>query len=72
MYSVFGRVSISVENQIGHEDFVMGARLDGASELRIILLYLVPSFMSHIIAALSLAVPLMILPLGGECPPIPV
>jgi peptide/nickel transport system permease protein len=44
-----------------HEDFVTGARLDGASELRIILLYLVPSFMSHIIAALTLAVPLMIL-----------
>jgi peptide/nickel transport system permease protein len=44
-----------------HEDFVTGARLDGARELRIIMLYLVPSFLSHIIAALTLAVPQMIL-----------
>jgi peptide/nickel transport system permease protein len=44
-----------------HEDFVIGARLDGASEMRIITLYLVPSFLSHIIAALTLAIPQMIL-----------
>lgn len=43
------------------EDFVMAARLIGASEMRIILLHMVPSFFSHIIASLTLAVPGMIL-----------
>lgn len=43
------------------EDFVIGARLDGANQMRIIMLYMVPSFLSHIIAALTLAVPQMIL-----------
>lgn len=43
------------------EDFVTAARLDGCGELRIILFHMVPSFMSHIIAALTLAVPEMIL-----------
>lgn len=39
------------------EDFVTAARLDGSSELRIILKHMVPSFTSHIIAALTLAIP---------------
>ena len=43
------------------EDFVMAARLIGASEIRIILLHMVPSFYSHIIAVLTLSVPGMIL-----------
>jgi peptide/nickel transport system permease protein len=43
------------------EDFVMAARLDGAGEVRIILRHMVPSFTSHIIASLTLAVPTMIL-----------
>lgn len=43
------------------EDFVMAARLSGASEMRIILKHLLPSFYSHIIAALSLSIPGMIL-----------
>lgn len=43
------------------EDFVMAARLSGASESRIVFRHLVPSFLSHIIAALTLAVPGMIL-----------
>lgn len=43
------------------EDFVTAARLDGASELRVIGVHLVPSFMSHIIASLTLAIPQMIL-----------
>ena len=43
------------------EDFVTAARLDGASELRIILRHMVPSFSSHIIASLTLAIPGMIL-----------
>jgi peptide/nickel transport system permease protein len=43
------------------EDFVKAARLIGSGELRIILIHMVPSFMSHIIAATTLAVPAMIL-----------
>jgi peptide/nickel transport system permease protein len=43
------------------EDFVTAARLDGNSELRIIGRHMVPSFTSHIIARVSLAIPGMIL-----------
>lgn len=43
------------------EDFVIAARLDGASELRIIRKHMVPSFMSHIIATITLAIPSMII-----------
>ncbi|HEV8635690.1 MAG TPA: ABC transporter permease [Chloroflexota bacterium] len=43
------------------EDFVVAARLDGSGELRIILRHMVPSMMSHIIAALTLAIPGVIL-----------
>jgi peptide/nickel transport system permease protein len=43
------------------EDFIMAARLVGSSERRIILVHMVPSFLSHIIASLTLAVPYMIL-----------
>jgi peptide/nickel transport system permease protein len=43
------------------EDFVTAARLDGCSQLRIIFSHLVPSFLSHIIAATTLALPVMII-----------
>ncbi len=43
------------------EDFVMAARLNGSSEMRIILLHMVPSFASHIIASITLSIPSMIL-----------
>ena len=43
------------------EEFVTAAELDGASDLRIIMRYMVPSFMSHIIASTTLAIPAMIL-----------
>ena len=39
------------------EDFVTAARLDGTSELGIITRHMVPSFTSHIIASLTLAIP---------------
>jgi len=39
----------------------MAAKLDGASERRIIGKYLFPSFLSHIITAMTLAIPGMIL-----------
>ena len=43
------------------EEFVMAAELDGASEMRIILRYMLPSFLSHIIASTTLSIPAMIL-----------
>ena len=43
------------------EDYVTAARIDGASDLRIVMRHMVPAFTSHIIAAASLAVPAMIL-----------
>jgi peptide/nickel transport system permease protein len=43
------------------EDFVTAARLDGNSEMRVILRHMVPAFTSHIIASVTLAIPAMIL-----------
>lgn len=43
------------------EEFVTAARLDGAGELRIILRHMLPSFTSHLIASITLAIPAMIL-----------
>jgi len=43
------------------EDYVRAARLDGADQIRIIFKYMLPSFYSHIIAAVTLAIPQMIL-----------
>jgi peptide/nickel transport system permease protein len=43
------------------EDFVMSARLAGSNEMRIILRHMVPSFLSHIIASITLSIPGMIL-----------
>jgi peptide/nickel transport system permease protein len=42
------------------EDFVVAAELAGASQGRIIFRHMLPSFMSHVIAAVSLALPAMI------------
>ncbi|MAS34809.1 MAG: peptide ABC transporter permease [Anaerolineaceae bacterium] len=43
------------------EDFVLAAQLYGASERRLIFRHMVPLFLSHIIASLTLAIPNMIL-----------
>ncbi len=43
------------------EDFVMAAQLLGCSKRRIIFRHMVPSFISHIIAATTLALPAMII-----------
>lgn len=43
------------------EDFVVAARLIGASQPRVIFRHMVPSFTSHIIAASTLAIPVMII-----------
>jgi peptide/nickel transport system permease protein len=39
------------------EDFVMAARVSGANERRIIFRHMLPSFISHIIASLTLTIP---------------
>ncbi len=44
-----------------HEDFILAARTIGTSRIRIIVFHMVPSFFSHLIAALTLALPVMIL-----------
>ena len=44
-----------------NDDFVIAARLDGASEMRVIFRHMLPSLTSHIIASMTLAIPLMIL-----------
>jgi peptide/nickel transport system permease protein len=43
------------------EDFVVSARLVGCTRTRTIFVHMVPSFMSHIIAATTLALPAMII-----------
>lgn len=43
------------------EDFILAAELDGVPRLRIITRHMVPSFLSHIIASVTLAIPGMIL-----------
>ncbi|NLX09166.1 MAG: ABC transporter permease [Chloroflexi bacterium] len=43
------------------EDFILAAELDGVSRFRIITRHMVPSFLSHIIASVTLAIPGMIL-----------
>ena len=43
------------------EDFVVSARLVGCTQMRTIFVHMVPSFMSHIIAATTLALPAMII-----------
>jgi peptide/nickel transport system permease protein len=43
------------------EDFVTAAELSGSGQLSIIIHHLVPSFLSHIIAATTLAIPAMII-----------
>ncbi len=43
------------------EEFIIAARLAGMGDFRMIIRHMVPSFMSHIIASLTLSIPAMIL-----------
>jgi len=43
------------------EEFIMSAELDGVPRLRMIFRHMIPSFMSHVIASATLAIPGMIL-----------
>ena len=56
-----GRQVRSKIMSLKNEDFVVAAQLAGTSEAKIVARHLIPSFMSHIIAVISLAIPTMIL-----------
>ena len=43
------------------EEFVIAARLDGCSQKRVIFRHMMPSMVSHIIASVTLAIPIMII-----------
>jgi peptide/nickel transport system permease protein len=43
------------------EDFILAARLDGVRPSRLIAKHMLPSFLSHIIASITIAIPYMIL-----------
>jgi len=60
-WTSLARVTRGAFLALRESDFVMAAKLAGASEMRIILRHMVPSFASYLIASLTLAVPGMIL-----------
>ena len=60
-WTELGRVVRGRFLSLREEDFVMAARLSGASDVRVIFRHMVPSFTSHVIAAATLAVPFMII-----------
>ncbi len=47
--------------ELREEDFVMAAKISGATEGRIIMRHLLPSFLSYLIVSLTLSIPAMIL-----------
>lgn len=60
-WTSLARVVRSKFMSLREEDFVMAARLAGAGELRLIFRHMLPSFMSYLIASLTLSIPGMIL-----------
>ncbi len=56
-----GRVVRSKFLSLRDEDFILAATLDGVSRGRMIFRHMIPSFLSHIIASVTLAIPGMIL-----------
>ncbi len=60
-WTVMARVVRGRFLSLREEDFVVAAELAGAGRLRIIFRHMVPSFLSHIIAATTLAIPVMII-----------
>jgi peptide/nickel transport system permease protein len=60
-WTVMARVVRGRFLSLRSEDFVTAAELAGASQMRIIFRHMVPSFLSHIIAATTLAIPAMII-----------
>ena len=60
-WTELGRVVRGRFLSMREEDFIMAARIAGASDLRVIFRHMLPSFTSHIIATATLAVPFMII-----------
>ena len=60
-WTTLGREVRSRFLSLREEDFVLAAELAGCSHLRIIVRHMVPAFTSHIIAASTLAIPVMII-----------
>ena len=60
-WTSLARVVRSQFLSLREEDFVMAAQLMGASKPRIVFLHMLPSFVSYIIASVTLAIPTMIL-----------
>ena len=60
-WTELARVVRSKLMSLREEDFVMAARVSGATHVGIIAHHLIPSFLSYVIVALTLAVPQMIL-----------
>jgi peptide/nickel transport system permease protein len=64
--SIFGWTTLGREVRgrflaLREEDFVVAAKLSGATQMRIIMVHMVPAMTSHIIATATLAIPAMIL-----------
>lgn len=60
-WTSLARVARGKVLQLRNEDFVTAAVVSGASTTHILGVHLIPSFLSHIIASLTLAIPRMIL-----------
>jgi peptide/nickel transport system permease protein len=43
------------------DDFILAARLDGVPQMRLVTKHMIPSFLSHIIASITISIPFMIL-----------
>lgn len=60
-WTTLARVVRSKFMSLKQEDFVLAAKIVGASDSRIIVRHMIPSFLSHIIASVSLSIPIMII-----------
>jgi peptide/nickel transport system permease protein len=61
VWTDLGRVVRGRFLALREEDFVMAARLAGATDIRVIFCHMLPNFASHIIASVTLAIPVMII-----------
>ena len=61
VWTELGRVVRGRFLSLREEDFVSAARLSGATDVRIIFRHMLPNFASHVIASVTLAIPVMII-----------
>jgi peptide/nickel transport system permease protein len=60
-WTSLGRVVRGKFLSLRNEDYILAAQAAGRSSLGVVFVHLIPSFMSHIIASVSMAIPSMIL-----------